>query len=63
MSLREAEHLDKTMKEMARSFLEETDPIKYRGLEPEPVETEGWRSRLVSFMASATGNEDLQEVA
>jgi hypothetical protein len=63
VSLREAEHLDKTMKEMARSFLEETDPIKYRGLEPQPVETERWRGRLVSFMDRATGTEDLQEAA
>jgi len=63
VSLREAEHLDKTMKEMARSFLEETDPIKYRGLEPQPAETERWRSRLVSFMDRATGTEDLREAA
>lgn len=63
VSLREAGHLDRKMKEVARSFLEETDPIKYRGLEPKPVETERWRGRLVSFMDSAKGTEDIQEAA
>jgi hypothetical protein len=63
VSLRETEQLDKTMKEMARSFLEETDPIKYRGLEPQPVETERWRDRLVSFMDSAAETKVIQEAA
>jgi hypothetical protein len=62
-SLRKAEHLDKKLKETARSFLEETDPVKYRGLEPQPEETETWRSRLVSFMERARETEDIQEAA
>jgi hypothetical protein len=62
-SLRKAKHLDKTVKEMARSFLEETDPIKYRGLEPRPAETEVWRSRLMSFLDLAIGRENLEEAA
>ena len=62
-SLRKAKHLDKNLKEAARSFLEETDPVKYRGLEPQPEETETWRSRLVSFMERASETEDIQEAA
>jgi hypothetical protein len=63
-SLRQADHLDKRLKDAARSFLEETDPIKYRGLEPRPEETEAWRSRLVSFMErAAQKKEDMQEAA
>ncbi len=63
VSLRRAKHLDKALKEAARSFLEETDPVKYRGLEPRPAETETWRSRLVSFMERAAETEDIQEAA
>ena len=62
-SLRRAKHLDKNLKKTARSFLEETDPIKYRGLEPQPEETDTWRSRLVSFMERAAETEDIQEAA
>jgi hypothetical protein len=62
-SLRRAENFDKTLKEATRSFLEETDPVKYRGLEPQPSETETWRSRLVSFMERAAETEDFQEAA
>ena len=63
MSLRKAGQLNKTLKEAARCFLEETDPIKYRGLEPRPEETEAWRSRLVSFMEQAAETEDVREAA
>ncbi len=62
-SLRAAGHLGRTLKETARSFLEETDPIKYRGLEPRPAETEAWRSRLLSFMEDAARGQDFQEAA
>ena len=62
-SLRRAENFDKTLKEATRSFLEETDPVKYRGLEPQPAETETWRNRLVSFMERAAETEDIQEAA
>jgi hypothetical protein len=62
-SLRRAENFDKSLKEAARSFLEETDPVKYRGLEPRPEETETWRSRMVSFMERARETEDVQEAA
>jgi hypothetical protein len=51
------------LKESARSFLEETDPIKYRGLEPRQTETEAWRSRLIAFMERAAGTQDIQEAA
>jgi hypothetical protein len=63
VSLRKAKHLDKTLKEEARSLLEETDPIKYRGLAPQPTETEAWRSRLISFIERAAETEDIQEAA
>jgi len=62
-SLRRAKNFDKALKEAARSFLEETDPVKYRGLEPQPDETETWRNRLVSFMERAAETEDIQEAA
>jgi len=62
-SLRNAKHLDKALKETARSFLEETDPIKYRGLEPRPAETEAWRSRLIAFMQRVTEAQDIGEAA
>lgn len=62
-SLRNAEHLDKALKETARSFLEETDPIKYRGLEPRPAETEAWRSFLIAFMERAVQAIDIREAA
>jgi hypothetical protein len=62
-SLRRAKDFDKALKEAARSFLEETDPVKYRGLEPQPEETETWRGRLVSFMERASETEDIQEAA
>ncbi len=62
-SLRKAEHLDKDLREEARSFLEETDPIKYRGLEPRPSETETWRSRLIAFIDRAAETETVREAA
>lgn len=62
-SLRNAKHMDKALKEAARRFLEETDPIKYRGLEPRAEETEAWRGRLVSFMEHAAETEDVREAA
>ena len=62
-SLRRAKNFDKALKEATRSFLEETDPVKYRGLEPRPAETETWRSRLLSFMERASETKDIQEAA
>jgi hypothetical protein len=62
-SLRRAKDFDKALKEATRSFLEETDPVKYRGLEPRPAETETWRSRLLSFMERASETKDIQEAA
>jgi hypothetical protein len=62
-SLRRAKDFDKALKEAARSFLEETDPVKYCGLEPQPDETETWRSHLVSFMKRASETEDIREAA
>jgi hypothetical protein len=63
VSLRRAKHLNKPLKEEARYFLEETDPIKYRGLEPEPAEMDGWRSRLLAFLERSAETEDIQEAA
>ena len=63
LSLRTAKNLDKVLKEEARSFLEETDPVKYRGLEPRPAETETWRSRLVAFLERAAETETIREAA
>jgi len=60
-SLRKAKHLDRSLKQAARIFLEKTDPVKYRGLEPQPEETETWRSQLVSFMERAREMEEIQE--
>jgi hypothetical protein len=62
-SLRMTKNFDKVLKEEARSFLEETDPVKYRGLEPRPEETEAWRGRLVSFMERSAETEDTREAA
>jgi hypothetical protein len=62
-SLRKAKHLDTALKDEARAFLEETDPIKYRGLEPRPAETEAWRGRLVAFLQHAAAMEDTREAA
>jgi hypothetical protein len=61
--LRKAKHLDKALKDKARSFLEETDPVKYRGLEPRQAETEAWRTRLVAFIELAAETEDIREAA
>ncbi len=63
VSLRQAKHLEKGLKEEARSLVEETDPIKYRGLEPRPEETDGWRDRLISFLEQAAESEDIEEAA
>ena len=52
-SLGESYNLEETLKEMARSFIEETDPIKYTGLEPAGEETEELRTKLVSFLELA----------
>jgi len=62
-SLRRAKDFDKALKEAARSFLEETDPVKYRGLEPQPDETQTWRSHLGSFRKRASETEDIREAA
>ncbi len=61
--LRRARHLDKPLKEQARSLVEETDPIKYRGLEPQPEETDGWRARLISFLEQAEETKEVEEAA
>jgi hypothetical protein len=63
VSLRKAKHLDKALREEARYFLEETDPIKYRGLEPQPAETDGWRSRMLSFLERSEETGDIREAA
>jgi hypothetical protein len=62
-SLRKAGDFDKALKQQAQSFLEETDPVKYRGLEPRPAETETWRGRLVSFMEQARETQNTREAA
>jgi len=65
--LRRTEALGETLKRTARAFLEETDPIKYRGLEPQGPEMERWRTQLLSFIDQAAslggGPENTQEAA
>ncbi len=58
--LRRARHLEKELKGRARTFLEETDPIKYRGLEPSGEETEAWRARLLAFLEDAAAPEETE---
>lgn len=57
--VRNSQRLGEDLKHAARAFLEGTDPIKYRGLEPDRRETEAWRADLVTFVerASAPGPE------
>jgi len=62
-SLRKHQILDNTLKDMARNFLEETDPIKYRGIAPQGEETTHWRTKLISFIdqAARPAGETLKE--
>lgn len=55
--LRSSQRLGEDFKRAARAFLEGTDPIKYRGIEPDRQETEGWRTKLVSFVERASTTE------
>ena len=52
-SLRGTEILDERLKRSARALLEDTDPVKYRGLEPQGPEIENWRTQLLSFVDQA----------
>lgn len=52
-NLRRERILQEEGKKEIRSFLEETDPIKYRGLEPQGEYTGGLRTRLLSFLKRA----------
>ena len=52
-SLRKNQILDSALKNMARNFLEETDPIKYRGIDPHSEETTHWRAKLLAFIDQA----------
>ena len=64
--LRNSQRLGDDLKRTARAFLEGTDPIKYRGLEPDRKEMESWRSELVKFVeraAAPDGNPLLSEAA
>jgi len=63
--LRKGQVLEDELKKMTRSFLEETDPIKYCGLAPQGEETEALRERFLTFLdrsvqreASGTGTEN-----
>ncbi len=59
ISLRTTQLLTQTLKKAARTFLEETDPIKYTGIAPQTEETDTWRAGLISFLeqAAATSPE------
>jgi hypothetical protein len=48
--LRQAGQLDEKKKTGIRSFLQASDPIKYRGLEPEGQETSGLRQQFLTFL-------------
>lgn len=64
--LRNSQRLKDDLKRTARAFLEGTDPIKYRGLEPDQREMETWRSELVNFVeraAAPDGTPLLSEAA
>ena len=61
-SLHKASLLQDVQKREVRSFLEETDPIKYRGLDPENEETGTIRVHLLSFLEQAAQRaEDSEE--
>ncbi len=62
VSLRTTQILTQTLKEMARTFLEETDPIKYTGLAPQIEETGAWRARLLSFLEQAAATSPEPEI-
>ena len=53
VSLRKGNNLEETLKKMAREFIEETDPIKYTGLEPKGEDTEELRLQLLGFLEKA----------
>lgn len=48
--LGQAGYLDENRKTGIRTFLQASDPIKYRGMEPESQETSGLREQLLSFL-------------
>jgi len=57
--LRGGRVLGEELKKVIRSFLEETDPIKYCGLDPRGEETETLRARFLAFLdRSARLEED-----
>jgi len=65
-SLRSADFLGEELRRMARSFLEETDPIKYRGLEPREPETDSWTTGLMGFIeraAALSTGQNMREAA
>ena len=59
--LRRGGALKDDLKQMTRSFLEETDPIKYCGLDPRDEETEKLRSRLLTFLEESVRGEGDEE--
>ncbi len=58
LSLRKEGNLEETLKKMARAFIEETDPIKYTGLDPRGEDTEELRLQLISFLEKALETAD-----
>lgn len=58
LSLRKGGNLEETLKKMARTFIEETDPIKYTGLNPRGEDTEKLQRQLISFLERALETAD-----
>jgi len=56
--LRRENPLEEALKKMTRSFLEETDPIKYCGLDPREEETGALRDRFFSFLERSALQEE-----
>jgi hypothetical protein len=56
--LRKGRVLEEDLKQRTRSFLEETDPIKYSGLEPREEETETMRTQLLTFLDRSAPPEE-----
>ncbi len=58
--LRKGKVLEEELKKMTRSFLEETDPIKYCGLDPRGEETGALRERFLRFLDRSAHLEEQQ---
>ena len=62
-ALRGSSALEEETKKKIRSFLQESDPIKYRGLAPAGAETGGLREQLLALLHAAAAPIPVQEVS